>query len=106
MIRSCNKSFFLSLSVILLALELVFWTTSLSRIKKVKTWWFGEAGIWNRAFYSSIVLIQTFAIVSFPVLVLTTDMDELMSEVSASIGFATAAVFYISRVYIMEKTDG
>jgi len=104
-IRSCNNAYFVSLALILLSLELVFWTANPTRIEKVKTW-FGEVGIWNRALMCSMFFIQAFVIVSFPVLVNTTDMDELKSEDSASIGFATTLVFYIIRVYIIKTTDG
>ena len=42
--RRLNKAYFDSLAIILLSLELVFWTTSPTRIEKMKTW-FGGAGM-------------------------------------------------------------
>ena len=54
----------------------------------------------------SMLGLQAFVIVSFPVLVHTTAMDELKSEESASIGFALTILFFICRVYVIEVIDG
>ena len=67
--------------------------------------WFDDAGIWKRALIGSMLFAQAFVIISFPVLVHTTAMDELKSEESASIGFASTILFFISRVYIIETID-
>ena len=102
--RQFHVAYFNSLAIILLSLELVFWTANPTRIKMMKTR-FGDAGIWNRALMGLMLGLQAFIIISFPVLVQTTDMDNIKPKEAASLGFASTIVFYISRVYVIETID-